>query len=128
MPKLINWTDVALKLTTVLSISFFSVLNNRGQSSIEKVIVLDFTNNDDLPASIRSDDTIQANDLHNAKGSFNIVMNNQMRLFTYEHVRFVLNADSEQFVRLRNLDESLTINEIMHARNNGVSAIKRDIL
>lgn len=86
------------------------------------MIVLDFADYDDIP-----DDTIHDTD-HNRKGSINIVMNNQIRLFLFEHVRYVLNIDTEQFIRLRNLDEISTVNEIMLGKNNGVNASKRDAL
>lgn len=95
-------------------------MNNRGQSSIEKVIILNFTQNDS-PCNIDQDD-------QSAKGSINIIMNNQIRLFIYEHVRYVLNTDTEQFVRLRNLDESSSVNDILHAKNNGVNSSKREVL
>lgn len=95
-------------------------MNNRGQSSTEKVIVLNFTQ-DDTPYTVDHDD-------HNSKGSINIIMNNQIRLFTYEHVRYVLNTDTEQFIRLRNLDESCSVNEVLHAKNSGVNSSKRDVL
>lgn len=95
---------------------------------------MDFANeNNDTAASVHGDgeDEDENDSYHkspNVKGSFNIIMNNQIRLFTYEHVRYVLNADSEQYVRLRNLDESSTVNGIMHSRNNGVSSARREIL
>lgn len=108
--------------TFVFSILLYTVINNRGQSSVEQVIILDFTDYDDVP-----DESIHETD-HNRKGSINIVINNQIRLFIYEHVRYVLNIDTEQFIRLRNLDEISTVNEIMHVKNNGVSATKRDAL
>lgn len=54
--------------------------------------------------------------------------NNEIRLFEFEHVRYVFDYRTEQFIRIWNLDETLTTNELIQCPQQGISDIQRNEL
>lgn len=52
----------------------------------------------------------------------------EIRIFEFEHVRYIFNHHIDQFVRMRNLDELKTTNQLIHSNLSGVSNEQRDAL
>lgn len=59
---------------------------------------------------------------------FNGASDDLLRLFEFEHVRYIFNDRDEQFVRLRQLDEISTTNQLIHAAPIGSNYRKRFVL
>lgn len=49
--------------------------------------------------------------------------NKQLRLFMFEHVRYIMNA--EEFVRLKNVDETIDVNGLLHSHSEGITELER---
>lgn len=58
----------------------------------------------------------------------NDAIDNEIRVFDFEHVRYVFNNRTEQFVRLRQFDEMSTTNQLIHPDPPGVNVKERLIL
>lgn len=52
----------------------------------------------------------------------------ELQIFEFEHVRYIFNNRIEQFVRMRQLDEISTTNQLMHSHFIGVTDKERDFL
>lgn len=92
----------------------FIVGNNKGQGSIETVReILTDSYQLDFLAKILQD---------------NFGSHNKVRLFEFEHVRYVFNARDELFVRLRQFDEIATTNQLIHAGSTGLRFKERFVL
>lgn len=96
---------------------FPAVTSNRGHSSTEHVTIL----RSDSPQRTLYDDFLSG---INGRFSFN----NEIRIFVFEHVRYVLDYRTEQFIRIWNLDETLTTNELIQCAHNGISDAQRNEL
>lgn len=88
------------------------VTNNRGQSSIEKVFVVNL-----------ADSSSEVNSISGA-----VTSHKEIRLFLFEHVRYYFNNEIEQFVRLKNIDEESTVNTLLHRNSCGITLAERDVL
>lgn len=93
------------------------VTNNRGQTRMEIVRTIDMTN--DRSNFYRQIFTDRSN-------TFSI--NHRMRLFIFEHVRYVMNADIDEFVRLENFDEIIDANDLLATHNAGVVTSERELM
>lgn len=95
----------------------FSVTNNRGHSSIEPVQCLQ------TDSDVSSYSAI-LNEINDSRSSIK-----QIRIFRFEHVRYMYNYRIERFVRMQNLDEVSTTNQLMNQSNqNGIDTAQRDAL
>lgn len=92
--------------------------NNRGLSSIVSVHVL--CSNLDSNIISYNDVLKQINNDHSSV--------NQIRIFTFEHVRYVFNYRVDQFVRMQNLDEFSTTNQLIHSNQIGLTTDQRSAL
>lgn len=52
----------------------------------------------------------------------------KIRIFLFEHVRYIFNNRTKQFVRMRDLDEVSTTNQLIYANESGVGADQRKFL
>ena len=78
---------------------------------------------------IKCDETTLIHSRHKSKRTINVVSADQeIRIFSYEHVRYVLDVDNEQFVRLRNFDSEFLVNDLIQSNRKGVSASQRENL
>lgn len=91
--------------------------NNRGQSSMERIQTINVTN-------IRFDFYRRLF----TQTSNEFLHQNEIHLFSFEHVRYVLNANIEEFVRLPNLDELLNANDLLSDHNGGNGTSEREFL
>lgn len=94
-----------------------TVSSNRGHSSTEHVSIL----RSDSPQRTAYNDV-----LNGINGRFSF--NNELRLFEFEHVRYVFDYRTEQFIRIWNLDESLTTNELIQCAHDGITDDQRSEL
>lgn len=94
--------------------------NNRGHSSVEPVKVLQW--NSSLAAGNYRDILKEIN-THRSSVS-------QIRIFVFEHIPYVFNYRLEQFVRMQNLDEISTVNQLIgfDSDQNGLADDQRDAL
>lgn len=93
------------------------VTNNRGYTSTENIFTL----------CVNSEKAIHFNRiLRDINEDFS--SNEEIRLFEFEHVRYVFEYRTEQFVRILNLDETLTTNQLIKFPYEGVSDTQRDAL
>lgn len=53
---------------------------------------------------------------------------NEIRIFIYEHVRYIFNHRYEQFERMKDLDEVSTTNQLIHSNNTGIGGEQRQLL
>lgn len=53
---------------------------------------------------------------------------NEIRMFEFEHVRYIFNYRYEEFVRMQHLDEISTTNQLIYPNESGISVDKRDAL
>lgn len=103
--------------TNLHNILWLSVTNNRGQSSIETVVIL----NIDKETLSKCSQVLYFANRSSGHG-------NQIRMFTFEHVPYVLNEETENFERLKNLDEISTTNDLLQSNRAGVTDQQRDVL
>lgn len=94
--------------------------NNRGHSSIEPVKIIQW-NSDLITRNYR--EILKENNTHRSSVS-------QIRTFVFEHVPYVFNYQIEQFVRMQNLDEISTANQLIGSDSdqNGFSDDQRNAL
>lgn len=93
------------------------VTNNKGHTSIERVHVI-------RPTSDKIDYYVEILDeIRQENASIN-----EIRVFEFEHVRYIFNHRFEQFVRLQHLDEISTTNQLIYPNESGISMDKRDAL
>lgn len=104
---------------------WFLVTNNRGHSSLKPVKVIQL-NTDLITRNYR--DILNEINTHRSSVS-------QIRTFDFEHVPYVFNYRIEQFVRMQNLDEISSINQLIvgcgsvsGSGQNGFSDDQRDAL
>lgn len=95
----------------------FSVSNDRSETSIEQIIVLNVSND-----SVKSFSHIVKGKHHNFSTT------NEARWFIFENIRYILNNRTQEFERIKNLDEVLITNDLLFSHNDGVSETERDIL
>lgn len=95
---------------------FFKVTNNRGQTNKEKIHIIKLTN-DRI--------SFYENIFNERSQSFS--QNNHLRLFIFEHVRYIMNFDIDEFVRLENLDEIIDASDLLTEQNEGVTPSERDL-
>lgn len=93
------------------------VTNNKGHKSIERVHVI-------RPATDKIDYFVEI--LHEI--SQENASTNEIRMFEFEHVRYIFNHRIEQFVRLHHLDEISTTNQLIYPNESGISNNERDAL
>lgn len=95
---------------------FKTVTNNKGQISLQRVLVIRPTADtisyySNILREIRRDNA----------------SSNEIRIFEFEHVRYIFNNHIDQFVRLRQLDEISSINQlIIYSNYNSVSDEQRE--
>lgn len=53
---------------------------------------------------------------------------NEIRMFEFEHVRYIFNHRIEQFVRMQHLDEVSTTNQLIYPNESGISSDERGAL
>lgn len=53
---------------------------------------------------------------------------NEIRMFAFEHVRYIFNNRIEQFVRMQHFDEISTTHQLIYPNGNGISDSERDAL
>lgn len=96
--------------------------NNRGHSSIEPVKVIQW-NSDLITRDCR--EILKEINTHRSSVS-------QIRTFVFEYVPYVFNYRIEQFVRMQNLDEISTSNQLIDSNSvsyqNGFTGDQRDAL
>lgn len=94
--------------------------NNRGHSSIEPVKVIQW-NSELITGNYR--DILKEINTHRSSVT-------QIRTFVFEHVPYVFNYRIEQFVRMQNLDEISTINQLIGSGlgQNGFTENQRSAL
>lgn len=91
--------------------------NNRGQTRMETVHTIDLTSDrSSFYRQIFSD----------RSDTFSI--NHRMRLFIFEHVRYVMSADIDEFVRLENFDEIIDASDLLATHNTGVVSSERELM
>lgn len=94
-----------------------AVSNTRGHTSIENVFTVDLCN---TLAKFYG----QVFGQHISRFTYN----RQLRLFVFEHVRYIMNVDTEEFVRLQNVDETLDANGLLVSHNEGVTELERNFM
>lgn len=94
-----------------------AVSNNRGHTSIENVFTVDLCNTlADFYGQIFK------------QRIHEFTCNRQLRLFMFEHVRYIMNAETEEFVRLKNVDETLDANGLLVSHSEGVTELERNFM
>lgn len=94
-----------------------TVSNNRGHVSLERVRVICPTT-DTIAFYL---DVLKEVSRENSS-------TNEIRIFEFEHIRYIFNNQIDQFVRMRQLDELSTTNQLIHSNFNCVSGEQRDAL
>lgn len=96
---------------------FILVTNNKGHTSIETVHVI-------RPTTDKIDNYVEI--LHEI--SQENASTNEIRMFEFEHVRYIFNHRFEQFTRMQHLDEISTTNQLIYPNESGISINQRDAL
>lgn len=100
------------------SLNFFTIVsNNKGQVSLEQVLVI----------RLNDENTALYNEILN-EISRDSASTNDIRIFEFEHVRYIFNYHIDLFVRMRQLDEISTTNQLIHTSLNCVSDEQRNAL
>lgn len=94
-----------------------TVSNNRGQTSIENVFTVDLGG-----GLAKFYGQIFQQRVHE------FTCNDQLRLFLFEHVRYIMNAETEEFVRLKNVDETLDSNGLVVSHIEGIAELEREFM